>query len=163
MAGYKGYSMSNNAVQAYKSGEKPFSKWTKTDILNELKNYDTDAFIIDLAKKLSLKELKQIALYKSSWHHTSSMYNQTDFYTVSSCLDLSDFAKLNNLVDVKKIDVVEKWECEYLLWSGTRNHPKATTYRKTGVIKGNWFFPNGEIFKKSINSNGFKKIQKIQG
>lgn len=27
MAGYQGYSMSNNAVQAYKHGEKPRSKW----------------------------------------------------------------------------------------------------------------------------------------
>lgn len=33
MAGYYGYSMSNNAVEAYKSGEKPFSKWTKTEII----------------------------------------------------------------------------------------------------------------------------------
>lgn len=29
MAGYSGYSMSNNAVDAYESGEKPRSKWTK--------------------------------------------------------------------------------------------------------------------------------------
>ena len=32
MAGYCGYSMSNNAVDAYNSGEKPISKWKKQDI-----------------------------------------------------------------------------------------------------------------------------------
>ena len=32
MAGYRGFSMSNNAVDAYNSGEKPFSKWTIGEI-----------------------------------------------------------------------------------------------------------------------------------
>lgn len=32
MAGYNGFSMSNNAVAAYEDGEKPLSKWTKADI-----------------------------------------------------------------------------------------------------------------------------------
>ena len=32
MAGYCGYSMSNNAVDAYNNGEKPISKWKKQDI-----------------------------------------------------------------------------------------------------------------------------------
>lgn len=33
MAGYNGYSMSNNAVAAYEDGEMPLSKWSKTAIL----------------------------------------------------------------------------------------------------------------------------------
>lgn len=36
MAGYYKYSMSNNAVKAYKQGEKPLSKWTKTEILSNI-------------------------------------------------------------------------------------------------------------------------------
>lgn len=31
--GYRGYSMSNNAVAAYEDGEKPLSKWSKSDII----------------------------------------------------------------------------------------------------------------------------------
>lgn len=31
--GYSGYSMSNNAVAAYEDGEKPLSKWSKSDII----------------------------------------------------------------------------------------------------------------------------------
>lgn len=37
MAGYNGFSMSNNAVAAYEDGEKPLSKWTKANILIQLK------------------------------------------------------------------------------------------------------------------------------
>lgn len=33
MAGYRGFSMSNNAVDAYNSGEKPFSNTTRKKAL----------------------------------------------------------------------------------------------------------------------------------
>lgn len=36
MAGYNGYSMSNNAVTAYSNGEKPLSKWTRSAILTAI-------------------------------------------------------------------------------------------------------------------------------
>lgn len=39
MAGYSGYSMSNNAVDAYENGEKPYSKWTKQDLLIDILKY----------------------------------------------------------------------------------------------------------------------------
>jgi hypothetical protein len=37
MAGYDNFSMSNNARDAYRSGEMPMSKWTKQDILRAAK------------------------------------------------------------------------------------------------------------------------------
>lgn len=37
MAGYFNYSMSNNAVSAYEDGEKPLSRWSKKDIMAEIK------------------------------------------------------------------------------------------------------------------------------
>lgn len=40
MAGYHNYSMSNNAVQAYNTGEKPLSKWTKAVIIEALLEQD---------------------------------------------------------------------------------------------------------------------------
>lgn len=79
MAGYNGYSMSNNAVAAYENGEKPMSKWTKTDMLYELKKVNPE--IVELAKKLTVSELKSRLLKWTSWHHTSSKFNQTDFYS----------------------------------------------------------------------------------
>ena len=86
MAGYKGYSMSNNAVSAYESGEKPYSRWTKADILEEL-----DAAVLagmlpfealETADRMKAADLKSIVLQRSSWHHTSKFYNRTNFYTV---------------------------------------------------------------------------------
>ncbi len=46
MAGYYKYSMSNNAVKAYKQGEKPLSKWTKTEILSNVEFADEVAKIL---------------------------------------------------------------------------------------------------------------------
>ena len=59
MAGYCGYSMSNNAVDAYNNGEKPISKWKKQDILSEIQELDID-LKCDFAKlqKAPSKSLK---------------------------------------------------------------------------------------------------------
>ena len=40
MAGYNGWSMSNNAIEAYENGEKPLSKWTKTDIFEAIEEQE---------------------------------------------------------------------------------------------------------------------------
>jgi hypothetical protein len=61
MAGYNGYAMSNNAVSAYENGEKPISKWTKAEMLYELKKVNPE--IVEWAKKLTVSELK-FCLYK---------------------------------------------------------------------------------------------------
>ena len=80
MAGYCGYSMSNNAVDAYNNGEKPISKWKKQDILSGIQELDID-LQCDFAKlqKAPVKFLKELCLYQSSWHHTSSYYNELIF------------------------------------------------------------------------------------
>lgn len=158
MTGYRGYSMSNNAVDAYNKGEKPWSKWTKTDILNELRYNGVDKAQIDRLRKFSLAELKEIGLRRSSWHHTSSHYNATDFYTV----DVSALEKVRYepTKPAKKVaPKEEKWYAEYLVWSGTRKHPKATVTESIGVLKGNWFYlPDGT--KKSVTANGFRLLRK---
>ena len=38
MAGYHGWSMSNNAILAYENDEKPLSSWTKDDILDAIES-----------------------------------------------------------------------------------------------------------------------------
>jgi hypothetical protein len=80
MAGYKGYSMSNNAVSAYSSGRKPLSKWTKDDLVSFYRPYASEVFLKRL-DAMSLKEAKSSLLVSSGeWHHTSSHYNKTLFY-----------------------------------------------------------------------------------
>lgn len=86
MAGYDGYSMSNNARSAYACGEKPISKWTKTEILEATKEIAEEnelTFDFDLLKKVSERVLKSEFLTKTSWHHTSKFYNRTDFYSIN--------------------------------------------------------------------------------
>ena len=98
MSGYNGYSMSNNAVDAYKDGEKPLSKWTKKAILKGINEINPN---IDVSK-LDLKTLKQEFLRKSSWHHTSCKYNVTDFYTIRD--DINEWTQDNITMILKHID-----------------------------------------------------------
>ena len=157
--------MSNNAITAYANGEKPRSKWTKTDILDEVKQQDPALYTV--AKKLTADECRSLFLHYSSWHHTSSHYNRTDFYTVSTGSVTADTI-MSVIADrdadrktAKQEPEEEKAVCEYLIWTGTRRHPKATKHRSEGVIRGNWFYlPDGS--KKSIDAKGFKILTKIQ-
>lgn len=83
MAGYNGYSMSNNAVAAYADGEMPLSKWTKTAILDAIfENCEIAEEKENLLRKMTAKELKDAFLKLSSWHHTSKFYNCTNFYNL---------------------------------------------------------------------------------
>ena len=95
MAGYNGFSMSNNAVAAYEDGEKPLSKWTKADIFGAIEEQEVELKCsIEKLKKLPVKVLKEICLIYSSWHHTSNHYNKTDFYSL-------DVDRIENLTDDK--------------------------------------------------------------
>lgn len=91
MAGYNGYSMSNNAVAAYADGEMPLSKWTKAAILEAIfENCEMLEKKEDLLRKMTAKELKDEFLQMSSWHHTSKFYNCTNFYSL-------DFEKIEDI------------------------------------------------------------------
>ena len=69
-SGYSGYSMSNRAVEAYESGEKPLSKWTKTEISKFINAYKS------ASSRLIKKEFPQIR--KSLWKEM--------FWSQSFCL-----------------------------------------------------------------------------
>ncbi len=173
-AGYSGYKMSNRAVEAYKQGEKPLSKWTKSTILSAIEEYKKESNdptvhlfygVFYELSKVKVGVLKSHLLRKSSWHHTSKFCNCTDFYSID--FDLIDSLELKTVKEwqqetVAKEEVKEqRFECIYLEWSGTRKHPKATEVQAKGIIKGNWFYPDNEYFKKSINANGFKILKEL--
>lgn len=73
MAGYQGYSKSNNAVMAEEEGKFPLTKAIK-----------------ELAKEAGITQKKARAILKelgpTEWHHTSKMYNRTDYYCTKSAL-----------------------------------------------------------------------------
>lgn len=173
MAGYRGYSMSNNAIEAYSNGEKPLSKWRKCDIIEAIQNYVKEdyKFDIGLLNKISAENLKSEFLLMSSWHHTSKMYNKTCFYSLNEAsIDELTNDRIEFLIDAskpkkkntvkKEKDKEEKWECEFLVWSGSRKHPQASKETVIGTVRGGWFYlPNGR--KKSVNANGFRMIRKV--
>ena len=168
-SGYNGYSMSNRAVEAYEDGEKPLSKWRKAEIIDKVKELDIK-FNIELLKKVKLNILKDFLLKKSSWHHTSSYCNSTDFYS----LDVDYIEELTSR-DIEKLILRGKKEKAvrqeeepkrlanfyYLEWGGSRKHPRAYEHKLEGVYvqkKGCFyhvFDKDGDfILKKKIGSNG---------
>ena len=168
MSGYYGYSMSNNAVEAYENGERPLSKWRKSDILEAISVSEIELKCsISKLQKLPVKVLKEECLTYSSWHHTSNHYNQTNFYTLDEKYieSLTD-EKIDKLLaeckseEREKEPVEERWKCAFLEWSGSRKHPKATELVEEGIVKGQWFFRK-DGSKKKTSANGFRFIEKV--
>lgn len=169
-SGYSGYSMSNRAREAYDEGEKPKSKWTKAEIIAVIEEYARDNEIgvpLSVLKKTPCKTLKDVLLVKTSWHHTSSYANRTNFYSV-------DLDKLSALTEETFANAVE-WEgmgkkstpnvyrgdIKYLEWSGTRKHPKAKEciVRDVNIEEKGCYYivtddAGKELMKKKIGSNG---------
>lgn len=92
--GYDGYSMSNNARAAYDNEEMPLSKWNKSSLISAIHEVNPD---IDCSR-LTVDTLKNEFLVKTSWHHTSKMYNKTDFYSIKE-----DFVQALTQDDVDNI------------------------------------------------------------
>lgn len=60
MSGYCGFSMSNNAVSAYRCGEMPLSKWLKSDLIDAIEDVIEDKADIAKFKKTNCKTIKRI-------------------------------------------------------------------------------------------------------
>ena len=165
MSGYYKYSMSNNAVDAYKNGEMPLSKWTKKAILEEAEQCNLKCNLEKL-RKIPVKILRENMLWCSSWHHTSKFYNETHFYSFDEDVaseitdeDLEKWMENHNCNQSSPI-IEERWKCSFLEWSGRRKHKRAERVTDTGTIRGNWFYRD-HGGKKSVNANGFTKIERI--
>lgn len=150
MAGYYGYSKSNNAIDAESENKYPASV---------------------AAKKLGVgTKAIQTLMVPCEWHHTSIHYNRTDYYDVDRLLDVKNglstdeddidlYNRLKTFKVEKLVTEVYTADVKYLTWSGTRKHPKATEHRYENIKvleKGcfyTFYTPHGEI-KKKIGSHG---------
>lgn len=161
MSGYCGYSMSNNAVSAYRCGEKPLSKWLKADLIDSIEDVIENKADISKFKKLTVKQLKEYFLYESSWHHTSKMYNETSFYSIDED-NIDRFLAGELVITNEKVKVSEQKEMieiEYPVWGGTKKHPKIVGYETmTGEIKGDWCV--SDTGRKKLSGNWIKVIRK---
>ena len=82
-SGYIGHSMSRRAAEAYEDGEMPKSKWTKKAMVAAIQSYcdEFDMFFDpDVLKGIRKDDMFERFFHKSSWHHTSKFFNETDFY-----------------------------------------------------------------------------------
>ena len=133
MSGYQYFSKSNNAIEAEQYGRFPASI---------------------LARRIGVKcKAIKALMVPSEWHHTSKHYNKTNYYDEEEALEMIEQLKAWKEPS-KDVVVHEKCSCEYLEWSGTRNHPKATKIQSENVratAKGDWFlleYPNGRKLRK---------------
>lgn len=82
-SGYIGHSMSRRAAEAYEDGEMPKSKWSKKAMVAAIQSYCDEfdmLFDPDVLKGMRKDEVFEQFFHKSSWHHTSKFFNETDFY-----------------------------------------------------------------------------------
>jgi hypothetical protein len=150
MSGYSGYSKSNTAVEAEGLGKFPASV---------------------IAKKLGIPTNAVRCLCKPiEWHHTSKMYNATDYYDFEEIQEILATPEGQAIVATARADEkVKKFlaftgiTVEWLEWGGTRRHPRATECRQGGctiVDSGGKFiiiaFPDGKQMRKGKETKGLK-------
>lgn len=158
MAGYNGYSMSNNAVAAYNDGLLPASK---------------------------IKQVPTILIERfvraAEWHHISKAYNPVNFYDpalvlatfglVEACDEYGDpipakpeaIAALAAYKVEKKGGATVYTGCtvEWIEWTGSLKRPTATERKEadcTVSIKGQTAtitLANGEVVTKRLSTRGF--------
>jgi hypothetical protein len=139
------FSKSNNALNAESSGLYPATI---------------------LGKKLHVNPKSIVALMQpSEWHHTSKMYNVTNYYSEEQALEIIDDLKKWK-EPLQDVSVFEDVSGSYLVWTGTRNHPHATEIEfknAKAYKKGTWYIlelPDGTRIKKGENTRGFHLYDK---
>ena len=153
MAGYSpDFSMSNNAKAAYQDGLVPASKIPGVPAA--------------LAKKFCRP---------SEWHHTSKVYNRTDFFdpdevrATFGLIEREDYsadpAAIEALAAHKRGGTAEthlNCRVEWIEWAGSLKRPKATEMAASGctvVVKGQTAtitLPGGTTLTKRLTTNGFR-------
>lgn len=147
--GYVGYSYSKNAELAYENGEKPLSKWKKSEIIKEVVSFGS--WTEDDIKGYRLETLCSFFLKRTSWHHTSKHFNKTDFYDINIAIaeektdervaTLAEYAKEDKLAREKKANCkLVKGSIIYEQWEGSRRNGKFVRYQKSCIIAGNWAY-----------------------
>ena len=112
MAGYNGYSKSNNAVMAEANGRYPMTQAVK---------------VVRAATSLSVKVTKERleALWGGEWHHSSKMYNRVKYYDAEQLIALVVVESAAGLDWEQKINGSSwaEFEVEYARLSAAWNVP----------------------------------------
>lgn len=166
-SGYHGQSMSNRAVLAYENGEKPYSKWTKEDMLDAIERINPS--IVEDARTLPVEALRREVLYCSSWHHTGKYYNETDFYSIDAekveTITKEGIEKARKsynaekeqerIEKAKKENVFITAEVEFTEWVGSRNYAKPINHKEIVRFKESDKMVNTSVGQKRLSSLKF--------
>jgi len=161
-SGYVGFSRSVRSAEAVASYEVPISLINKSLI----KDYLNQEEEIKESEKQSLSNMP-VGLWKyvakmvgpSSWHHTGSMFKETDHYSLSEIAEeltenkeiVSQYkaycaSKKATKKDTDIIFAVIKVE----EWGGSRKHPVLEGYDEVaGILKGDWVYHRFGKYKAS--------------
>lgn len=148
---------------AYESGEMPYSKWTKSNIIDAIQEMvdSGDIFLNEESLKtienMPLSKLRELFLKNSSWHHTSKFYNKTNFYEInvdyieknyeeSKAFRDQEENKIREKERQEKTDRIQKW---------AESHKKEIEKIKSlGYdIPLENFYKNNEIVAQVFNKN----------
>lgn len=144
---YVNQSMSVRAANAYEHGERPISRWSKRAILDAALDEGFGAADEKRLASYPLPALRAALLSPSGWHHTSKMFNRTNFYMFDADPDDVNalFPRLDALAaDARKAKAEHdearpvKALIEYGEWEGSRSHPRLVTSTAHAVIIGGW-------------------------
>ena len=161
--GNSGYVGQSKSVRAYGAEDEDKYSATECDKLLGVRSGATKACLVP-----------------SEWHHTGSYYKETDYYDIRLLLAIKDnneeIISEYDEDEIKKakesLEELKSWrkpkltsntyraDVEWLTWSGTRKHPKATRHSVKNVDveeRGSYYYFNDEYgtpIKKMIGSNG---------
>lgn len=96
-SGYKGQAMSERAIDAYREGKKPLSKFNSQD-LNYFNSKLAEIGVEERVK--TVKELKELMqkYNDGEWHHTGKYFNQTNFYDTDYILENYDNDEISKAI-----------------------------------------------------------------
>lgn len=168
--GYINESMSERAAQAYEAGYKPLSKWTKTDIIDNV--VESGAWTEAELKKYPKKVLADMFLEYEGWHHTSKMFNQTCFFGINlNAAETHDVEALDQLLaeykeetkeasKSKEQTTIEKGFIRFEEWEGSRNHPHLVEHEAYALIIGSVAYTKDG--RKDLNGSHILSVKKFQ-
>lgn len=172
-SGYVGASRSIRSQEAIDSFEVPVSMINKSlieDFLNESKE-DFSKVDLNYLEKVSVSKWKYIAKERvsaSSWHHTSSYFNETNHYDLNTIAEkileikdtLDEEYKAYQESRKKEGTDVKYGVIKVQVWGGSRKRPKLEGYKEVaGIVIGDWLFyknnhsVNGSISKYKTTAN----------
>ncbi|MFA5448849.1 MAG: hypothetical protein WC292_00185 [Clostridia bacterium] len=161
-SGYVGASRSVRSQEAVDSYEVPMSMIKKAlieDFLDEQDDFTSED--INFLSKVSVAKWKYVASERmsvSSWHHTSSYFNETYHYSLCSISD--KLLEIKDTLDTdykeyrdskkKEVSDVKYGVIKVQVWGGSRKRPRLEGYEEVaGIVVGDWLF-----YKNNHSING---------